>query len=97
MIFLMRYSRHEGRIVELTRFEDRERENAANSRLEIELELLRKGIKDEVVVLEAESEEALRRTHRRYFETARQIGSVEITPHTGTLKITGGGPLRETR
>jgi hypothetical protein len=42
-------------------------------RLEIELDLNRKGIDHEVVLLEAADENALRRTHRRYFEDLSQI------------------------
>lgn len=50
-------------------------------RLEIELDLNRKGLDDEVVLLEAASSEALRKTHRRYFEDAQAI--VESTEETG--------------
>ncbi len=73
MIFLIEYDRPRGLIVTYRMFEDRDREKAANARLEIELALNRKRVDHEVVLLEAESEEALRRTHRRYFENARQI------------------------
>lgn len=76
MIFLIEYSRRLGRITVFKRFDDQDREKAANVRLEIELELNRRGAKDqEVVLLEATSEEDLRKTHRRYFESAAQIGS----------------------
>lgn len=73
MIFLIEYSRPKGRIITFTTFADWEREKAANARLEIELTLNRKNVDHEVVLLEAENEEALRRTHRRYFEAASQI------------------------
>ncbi len=73
MIFLIQYSRPEGIIVTYREFDDRDREKAANVRLEIELDLNRRGIDHEVVLLEAVSEEALRRTHRRYFEDASRI------------------------
>ena len=46
-------------------------------RLEIELDLNRKGVGDEVVLLEAASEHALRQTHRRYFEDLREILNTE--------------------
>jgi hypothetical protein len=39
----------------------------------IELDLNKRGVDHEVVLLEAASEEALRRTHRRYFEDPGQI------------------------
>lgn len=73
MIFLIEYNRRQGRIITYRKFDERERENSANARLEIELDLNRRGIDHEVVLLEAESEEALRLTHRRYFEDASQI------------------------
>lgn len=75
MIFLIRYNRRQGRIVYLTVFDDKERMKAETSRLDLELELNRTGEKDEVVLLEAASEGALRRTHRRYFENASQIAT----------------------
>lgn len=76
MIFLIEYDRRAGQIVKLLRFEERDREQAANARLEIELELNRHGDNShEVVLLEAATEDALRRTHRRYFEDAVRIGS----------------------
>ena len=73
MIFLIEYNRPEGRIVTFKTFTDSERSVAETTRLEIELDLNRKRIDHEVVILQAGSEEALRRTHRRYFEDARQM------------------------
>ncbi len=73
MIFLIEYNRPKGRIVTFKRFKDSDRLKAEKSRLDLELDLNRKGVDHEVVLLEAASEKALRRTHRRYFETLRQI------------------------
>lgn len=73
MIFLIEYNRPEGRIVSFKRFKDSKRLKAENSRLDLELSLNRRGMNHEVVLLEAASEDAMRRTHRRYFEDARQI------------------------
>lgn len=73
MIFLIEYDRPTGLIVTYRKFDDREREQAANARLEIEVTLNRQRVDHEVVLLEAESEDAVRRTHRRYFEDASQI------------------------
>jgi hypothetical protein len=76
MIFLIEYSRLKGRIITFKHFNDQDLEKAANVRLEMELELNRRGTSDrEIVLLEATSEEDLRKTHRRYFENAAQIGS----------------------
>ena len=73
MIFLIEYNRPEGRLVTFQRFQDSERLKAQNARLDLELDLNRRGVDHEVVLLEAASEERLRRTHRRYFEDLRQI------------------------
>jgi hypothetical protein len=73
MIFLIEYDRSSGNIITLARFNDSERLQAADSRLELELRLNRARVKHEVVVLEATSEDALRLTHRRYFESIDEL------------------------
>ena len=73
MIFLIEYNRSEGSIVTFRDFDASHRREAEDSRLGIELDLNRKGINHEVVLLEAASKDALRLTHRRYFEDLRQI------------------------
>lgn len=79
MIFLIEYNRGQGRIVTFRDFDDSQRREAEDSRLGIELDLNRKGIDHEVVLLEAASKDALHRTHRRYFADL-----------TGLLKSAGG-------
>lgn len=73
MLFLIEYHRKLGTIVTMREFDDSERRNAEDSRLEMELELIRRGIEHEVVLLDASSEEALQRTHRRYFEDLAEL------------------------
>ncbi|TAJ76178.1 hypothetical protein EPO44_21605 [bacterium] len=73
MIFLIEYDRSKGRIVTFRTFQDSERLKAQNARLDLELDLNRQGVDHEVVLLEAESEDALHKTHSRYFKTLRQI------------------------
>jgi len=73
MIFLIQYDRSSGRIVKMQTFKNSERQKANNSRLAIELELNQQCIEHEVVLLEAENEAALRKTHRRYFEDLREL------------------------
>jgi hypothetical protein len=73
MIFLIEYDRDRGRIVTIRSFKDSERKRSEEVRLQLELDLNRKGIDSEVVLLEAATEEALRRTHRRYFETLTEL------------------------
>ena len=73
MLFLIEYDRSRGKIVTFQSFGDLEREAAENSRLELELKLSRQGQEREVVLLEAASEDALRLTHRRYFEDLSEL------------------------
>lgn len=73
MLFLIDYDRLRGRIVTIREFQDVARKEAEASRLELELSLNRQGVEHEVVLLEAASEEALRRTHRRYFDSVAQL------------------------
>ena len=73
MLFLIEYDRNRGRIVNKTVFENSERQKAEDARLDIELALNRQGIEHEVVLLDAATEEALRRTHRRYFEALNEL------------------------
>jgi len=56
-------------------FAGAERQVAQEARLELELILNRRGVEREVVLLEAVSEEALRLTHRRYFEDLAELAS----------------------
>ena len=73
MLFLIEYDRGRGEIVHLQRFSDDQRETAEDVRLNLELRLNREQIDAEVVLLEATTEEALRRTHRRYFENLSEL------------------------
>lgn len=76
MLFLIEYDRDQGRIVTIKSFGDPEREAAEDARLELELNLNLKGVENEVVLLDAASEDALRRTHRRYFEDLAELATV---------------------
>lgn len=73
MVFLIQYDRSSGCIVTLMTFHDSARQIAEDSRLELELTLNRLGSEHEVVLLEAASEEVLRRTYRRYFEDLAEL------------------------
>ncbi len=46
---------------------------AQEARLALELALNQEGVHREVVVLEALDEDALRRSHRRYFENLKEL------------------------
>jgi hypothetical protein len=73
MLFLIDYDRAQGTIVTLRTFLNNESRAAQSALLDIELDHHRSGIKREVVLLDAESEGALRRTHGRYFMNALEL------------------------
>jgi hypothetical protein len=75
MIFLIEYDRSRGQIITFKTFSDPEGRVAEDARLEMEIRLNRNEVDHEVVLLEAESEEALRRTHRRYFENLTELAT----------------------
>lgn len=73
MLFLIEYDRSSGKLITFRSFEGVERAIAENERLELELDLNRRRVEHEVVILEAASEAAVRKTHRRYFETLEEL------------------------
>jgi hypothetical protein len=73
MIFLIEYNRNRGQIVTFKTFNDAEREQADDARLKMELELNQLATEHEVVLMDAATEEDLRRTHRRYFENLSEL------------------------
>jgi hypothetical protein len=76
MIFLIEYDRQKGRLVNMVPFEDGQQAVAQRARLEMELRLHRLQVEHEVVLLDAETEEAMRSTHRRYFEDLEELAKV---------------------
>jgi len=72
MIFLIDYNRQKGKL-KLRAYKDADRNLAQEDRLQLELDYARRGISHEVVILQAASEKALRRTHRRYFEDLKSL------------------------
>lgn len=73
MIFLVDYDRKKGLIRLFKAFKVEQRAEAQRERLDIELSLNGSRGSREVVLLEADDEQTLRRTHQRYFKTAREI------------------------
>lgn len=73
MIFLIDYERKGGRMRLFKSFKAEQRAEAQRERLEIELSLNGSRGSREVVLLEARDEQALHRTHQRYFKTTREI------------------------
>ncbi len=68
MLFLIEYDRQTGKIVTLREYSDSDRLVAESDRLDLEVDLHNVEREHEVVLLQAASQEALRRTHARYFE-----------------------------
>ena len=73
MIFLVDYDRAVGRLATMRSFHDSQRKEAAEARLALEIDLNQRGVEHEVVLLEAATEDALRQTHRRYFESVQEL------------------------
>lgn len=68
MLFLVEYDRLQGEIASFRTFDELDRKQAEDCRLDLEISLNHRGVTREVVLFEAASKAALRRTHRRYFE-----------------------------
>ena len=80
MIFLLEYDRENGQLVSKRTFSQSERLAAEGARLQLELDLHDRGVEREVVILEAEDEDALRLTHRRYFQSVSELlGGIRST------------------
>jgi hypothetical protein len=76
MLFLIEYNREEGKTKTFKTFDNSDEAKAKKERLELELELNRKHINNEVVLLRASSEEVLRHTHARYFYSFEEMGRI---------------------
>ena len=73
MIYLNESTRLEGRLVTLKVFAELEQSQTEELRLEHELDLNRKKLDHEVVLMDAGNEAARYRAHMRYFYHPRQI------------------------
>jgi len=68
VIFLLEYDRARGKLLSLRAFGSEERPVAQDAKLELELQRNKDRTEAEVVLLDADSEEDLRKGYRRYFE-----------------------------
>jgi hypothetical protein len=73
MLYLIEYDRSRGAVVSINSFDEARRQEAEDARLDLELRLNRRGVQREIVLLEAATEDALRQTHRRYFENLTDL------------------------
>lgn len=67
MIFLIHYDRQSGRTLTFQDYLDSERERAQDERLRLEMQFNLGSASQEIILLEADSLEALRQTHAKYF------------------------------
>jgi hypothetical protein len=74
MIYLIEYRRSAGRLLRLETFPDDARSAAEQARMKLEQEH-RADSDYEVVLLDAESEAALRETHGRYFKDIKDLAA----------------------
>lgn len=77
MIFLIQYNRRRGKVVLFQEFADVEKKAADEVRLGLELQLKKRHIEDEVVLLQADSIGDLYRTHGRYF---KDLAGLSVLP-----------------
>lgn len=84
MIFLVEYDREQGSLCRLIPFGSTHMAQASAARLQLELDRMRANLAREIVILEADSEEQLRKTHRRYFEQLQTLAD----PDASVLALT---------
>jgi hypothetical protein len=82
LIFLIDYDRARGKLVSILAFDDAQRDAAEEARLQKELTLHRTSITREIVLLQAADEDALRETHRRYFEDLATLAETDALAAT---------------
>ncbi|MFY2763125.1 hypothetical protein [Arenimonas sp. MALMAid1274] len=73
MIFLLEYNQALGKLEKIETFDDANREQANCRRTLLELELLRAGINNEIVILDAQVLADLQRSHGRYFRAIENL------------------------
>src|SRR5258708_2333723 len=89
VIFLLHYDRPNGKLISITEFPDTQRELAMAARLELELDLHRRGLPHDATLLEAANLEAVKRTHGRYFYSCRELLEqlVEAVERAGKVTV----------
>ena len=92
MLFLIEFDRRIARRVYYEEFEDERRQEAQDARFQRELEANRAHVDHEVVLLDAPSVEALRRTHARYFDDIMVMVD-RLSSSTSTYVVRPSEPL----
>ena len=75
MLFLIEYDRPSGSLVQIQTFAAEDGATANKTRLALELDRLHTIRTREIVILDAESETVLRKTHGRYFESLESLAN----------------------
>ena len=71
--FLIQYDRRRRKVLLIEEYEEAARSNAVRRRLDLELAAAHAGDDHEIVLLEADRREILRRTHTRYFDSFEEL------------------------
>jgi hypothetical protein len=71
--FVLIYDRSRGELLDVQQFEETDRISADTFRLRAQRKALDDGLDQEIVLFQAQSREALERTHGSYFLTTRQL------------------------
>lgn len=82
MIFLVHYDRRAQQLLRFDRYDDGDDTRAHDDLLELELSLLHSDRENEVVLLKAPDEAALRVSHGRYFYTIEEL-AMQLTELLG--------------
>ncbi len=75
MLFLIEYDRPSGSLIQIQTFAAEDSATANETRLGLELNRLHMTRTREIVILDAESEAVLRKTHGRYFESLASLAN----------------------
>lgn len=71
--FVLVYDRTKQQLIKLREFSEEDRVSAEGFRLEAQRKSLHDGLDQEIILFQAASEEALRRTHGSYFLSEREL------------------------
>lgn len=73
-IFLLIYDRSAKRLLRVEEYEQADRSRALRDRHQAEVAAMQQHRDEEIVILEAESLDVLKRTHGSYFYTVQELG-----------------------
>jgi hypothetical protein len=74
-LFLIVYDRDRASLSEMKEYDSSQRDAAEKDRFERELRLSNEGARYEIVLIETTDQRTLKKTHRRYFRSVRDIAN----------------------